>query len=130
MSACAGRAMDKQETGYDYIRYKQLLAEAVDETKRLELIEIMIREKARDRLEAQQIADRVAMTVMTVARVLGPGGRRDGWLLGWCGHFSAASLTSEPARPNQRAGEKAILQDRQRPAWGFGRRCHPVEQPG
>jgi hypothetical protein len=79
MSACAGRAMDKQETGYDYTRYKQLLAEAVDETKRLELIEIMIREKARDRLEAQQIADRVAMTVMTVARVLGPGGRRDGF---------------------------------------------------
>ena len=64
--------MDKQETGYDYIRYKQLLVEAVDETKRLELIEIMIRENARDRLEAQQIADRVAMTAMTVARVLGP----------------------------------------------------------
>ena len=69
--------MDKQETGYDYIRYKQLLAQADDETKRLELIEIMIREKARDRLEAQRIADRVAMTAMTVARVLGPGGRRD-----------------------------------------------------
>jgi hypothetical protein len=69
--------MDEQETGYDYIRYKQLLAEADDETKRLELIEIMIREKARDRLEAQRIADRVAMTAMTVARVLGPGGRRD-----------------------------------------------------
>ena len=63
--------MDKQETGYDYIRYKQLLAEAVDETKRLELIETMIRENARDRLEAQQTADRVAMTAMTVARVLG-----------------------------------------------------------
>ena len=69
--------MDKQETGYDYIRYRQLLAEADDETKRLELIEIMIKEKARDRLEAQQTADRVAMTAMTVARVLGPGGRRD-----------------------------------------------------
>jgi hypothetical protein len=77
VSACAGRAMDKQETGYDYIRYKQLLAQADDETKRLELIEIMISEKARDRLEAQRIADRVAMTAMTVARVLGPGGRRD-----------------------------------------------------
>ncbi|WP_442893746.1 hypothetical protein [Bradyrhizobium sp. AZCC 1699] len=76
-SACAGRAMDEQEASYDYHRYKQLLAEAVDETKRLELIEIMIREKARDRLEAQRIADRVAMTAMTVARVLGPGGRRD-----------------------------------------------------
>ena len=71
LSAYAGRAMDKQETGYDYIRYKQLLAAAVDETTRLELIEIMIRENARDRLEAQRIADRVAMTAMTVARVLG-----------------------------------------------------------
>ena len=56
--------MDKQ--GYDYIRYKQLLAEAVDETRRLELIETMIRENARDRLEAQQTADRVAMMAMTV----------------------------------------------------------------
>jgi len=64
--------MDKQEAGYDYIRYKQLLAEAVDETRRLELIEIMIRENAHERLEAQRIADRVAMTPMTVARVLGP----------------------------------------------------------
>ena len=73
--------MDKLENGnqeaiYDYQRYKQLLAEAVDETKRLELIEIIIKEKARDRLEAQRMADRVAMTAMTVARVLGPGGRR------------------------------------------------------
>ena len=69
--------MDKQEADYDYVRYKLLLAEAVDETKRLELIEIMIRENARDRLEAQRAAERVAMTVMTVARVLNPGGRRD-----------------------------------------------------
>jgi len=69
--------MDKQEAGYDYIRYKQLLAEAVDETRRLELIEIMIRENARDRRAAQRTADRVAMTAMTVARVLSPGSRRD-----------------------------------------------------
>ena len=69
--------MNKQEASFDYNRYKQLLAEAVDETKRLELIEIMIREKARDRLEAQQMSDRMAMTAMTVARVLGPSGRRD-----------------------------------------------------
>jgi hypothetical protein len=78
--------MDKQQTderesgrqpgSYDYRRYRQLLAEAVDEAKRLELIEIIVREKARDRLEAQRIADRVAMTAMTVARVLGPGGGR------------------------------------------------------
>jgi len=37
----------------------------------------MIRENARDRLEAQRTADRVAMTAMTVARVLSPGRRRD-----------------------------------------------------
>ncbi|WOH62979.1 hypothetical protein [Bradyrhizobium sp. BWA-3-5] len=74
--------MGKQETGnqeaiYDYQRYRQLLAEAVNETKRLELIEIIIKENARERLEAQRMADRVAMTAMTVARVLGPGGRRE-----------------------------------------------------
>jgi hypothetical protein len=67
--------MDDQETGYDYNRYKQLLAEAVDETKRLELIDIMIRENARDRLEAQRVSDRVAMTAVTVAKVLGSNGR-------------------------------------------------------
>ncbi|HMM92134.1 hypothetical protein [Bradyrhizobium sp.] len=72
-----GHETGEPEATYDYRRYRQLLAEAVDETKRLELIEIMIREKARDRLEVQRMADRVAMTVMTVARVLGPGGRRE-----------------------------------------------------
>jgi hypothetical protein len=69
--------MGKQETGYDYYRYKKLLAEAVDETKRLELIDQLIREKARDRLEAQRTSDRVAMTAVTVAKILGPTGRRD-----------------------------------------------------
>ncbi|NOJ47943.1 hypothetical protein [Bradyrhizobium archetypum] len=72
-----GQESGKQEASYDYLRYKQLLADAVDETRRLELIEIIVREKARERLEAQRIADRVAMTAMTVARVLRPGGRRE-----------------------------------------------------
>ncbi|SDP48694.1 hypothetical protein [Afipia sp. GAS231] len=67
--------MSKQEAGYDYHRYKQLLAEAVDETKRLELIDQLIKEKARDRLEAQRTSDRVAMTAVTVARILGPSAR-------------------------------------------------------
>ena len=75
-NACAGRAMDDQETAYDYNRYKQLLAAAV-ETKRLELIGIMIKENARERLEAQQISDRLATTAVTVARVLGSSGRRN-----------------------------------------------------
>lgn len=69
--------MNYQEAGYDYHRYKTLLAEAVDETRRLELIEIMIEEKARDRLEAQRTSDRVAVTAVTVSKILGPGARRD-----------------------------------------------------
>jgi hypothetical protein len=65
------------ENGYDYHRYKKMLAEAVDETRRLELIDLLIQEKARDRLEAERISDRIAMTAQTVARVLGTSGRRD-----------------------------------------------------
>ena len=76
-SGCAGRVMSKQDTGYDYHRYRKLLAEAVDDDKRLELIDLMIKEKARDRLEAQRASDRVAMTTATVAKILGPTGRRD-----------------------------------------------------
>jgi hypothetical protein len=74
--------MAKQEAGYDYNRYRKLLAEAVDEGRRLELIDLLIKENARDRLEAQRMSDRVAMTAQTVARVLGPTGRRDSFKLG------------------------------------------------
>jgi hypothetical protein len=73
--------MSKQEADYDYHRYKNLLAEAVDETRRLELIHVLIQEKARDRLEAQRMSDRVAITAQTVARVLGTSGRRDNFKL-------------------------------------------------
>ena len=67
-----------KDAGYDYTRYRKLLAEAVDEKKRLELIDTMIKEKARDRLEAQRMSDRVAMTAATVSNILGPiAGRRD-----------------------------------------------------
>jgi hypothetical protein len=68
--------MSKQDAGYDYTRYRKLLAEAVDEKRRLELIDLMIRERARDRLQAERMSDRVAMTSATVAKVLGPTGRR------------------------------------------------------
>ena len=69
--------MSRQEMGYDYDRYRKLLAEATDDAKRLELIDLMIKERARDRLEAQRTSDRVAMTAVTVAKILGPSGRRD-----------------------------------------------------
>ncbi|HKS19635.1 MAG TPA: hypothetical protein VJS63_10570 [Bradyrhizobium sp.] len=74
--------MVRQDTGYDYHRYRELLADAVDETKRLELIDLLIQEKAREKLEAQRTSDRVAMTAQTVARILGPTGRRDNFELG------------------------------------------------
>ncbi len=63
--------MRKQDLGFDYRRYRQLLADAVDDDKRLELINILIEERARDRLAAQIASDRAAMTANTIARVLG-----------------------------------------------------------
>ena len=69
--------MSKLDAGYDYTRYQKLLADAVDERKRLELIDLMIREKARDREQAARMSARVARTTATVARSLGQGGRRE-----------------------------------------------------
>ena len=66
-----GRDMRKQDVGFDYHRYHRLLSEAVDDTRRMELIELLIEEKARDRLAAQRASDRAAMTAMTIAKVLG-----------------------------------------------------------
>lgn len=63
--------MRKQDVGFDHHRYRRLLAEAVDETKRLALIELLIAERARDRLAAQRASDRAAMTAVTIAKVLG-----------------------------------------------------------
>jgi hypothetical protein len=64
--------MRNQDTGFDHHRYQQLLSEAVDETKRLALIDLLIEERARDRLAAQTASDRAAMTARTIANVLGP----------------------------------------------------------
>jgi hypothetical protein len=63
--------MRKQDIGFDYHRYHRLLAEAVDEDSRLALIDLLIEEKARDRLAAQRASDRAAMTAVTIAKVLG-----------------------------------------------------------
>ena len=65
--------MRKQDLGFDYHRYHRLLLEADDEGKRLALIELLIEEKARDRLAAQRASDRAAMTAYTIARVLKNG---------------------------------------------------------
>ena len=62
--------MRKQDAGFDYHRYHRLLTEADDGDKRMALIELLIEEKARDRLAAQRASDRAAMTAHTIARVL------------------------------------------------------------
>ena len=62
--------MRQQDLGFDYHRYRQLLADAVDEKKRLALIDLLVEEHAKDRLAAQRASDRAAMTAMTIARVL------------------------------------------------------------
>lgn len=66
--------MRQQELGFDYHRYRQLLAEAVDEKKRLALINLLIAERAKDRLAAERASDRAAMTAITIAKVLGTTG--------------------------------------------------------
>lgn len=68
-----GRNMRKQDLGFDYHRYHRLLSEADDENKRLALIDLLIEEKARDRLAAQRASDRAAMTAHTIATVLKNG---------------------------------------------------------
>ena len=65
--------MRKQDLGFDYHRYHRLLLEADDEGKRQALIELLIEEKARDRLAAQRASDRATMTANTIATVLKAG---------------------------------------------------------
>jgi hypothetical protein len=70
---CGEHDVRKQDIGFDYHRYHRLLTEAIDEDKRLALIELLIAEKARDRLAAQRASDRAAMTAQTIATVLRAG---------------------------------------------------------
>jgi hypothetical protein len=62
--------MRKQDAGFDFHRYRQLLAEAVDDNKRMALIDLLIEERAKERLEAQRASDRAAMTAATIEMVL------------------------------------------------------------
>ena len=62
--------MRKPDLGFDYHRYHRLLTEADDEDKRLALIELLIEEKARDRLAAQRASERAALAAPTIATVL------------------------------------------------------------
>ncbi|MGA2292098.1 hypothetical protein [Bradyrhizobium sp.] len=48
--------MHEQDAGFDIDRYRQMLVEAVDESKRLALIDLLIQERAMDRLQAHRAA--------------------------------------------------------------------------
>jgi hypothetical protein len=50
-------------------RYRKLLAEATDDEKRL--IELLIEERAKERLDAERTSERDAKTAATIVRVLG-----------------------------------------------------------
>jgi hypothetical protein len=54
-----GQAMSKPDAGYDYDRYRQLLAEADDDSKRMAFINLLIEEKARDKLAVQAMRARL-----------------------------------------------------------------------
>jgi hypothetical protein len=63
--------MRERREAFDYDRYRQLLMEAVDEKRRMALIDLLIAERARDRLAATQAADQTAATAMQIADVPG-----------------------------------------------------------
>ncbi|WP_369810017.1 hypothetical protein [Bradyrhizobium sediminis] len=69
--ALRGRGVAKPDAGYDFHRYRKLLAEAVDEPTRLALIDLLIEERARERLQAELTSERLAVTAKTVASILG-----------------------------------------------------------
>jgi hypothetical protein len=61
---------NKPDLGFDVDRYRKFLAEAVDEKKRLALIELLVEERAKERLEVQRACAQNAITATTIARVL------------------------------------------------------------
>lgn len=67
-ASCGARRMDDEADDFD--RYRKLLGEAVDEPRRLALIDLLIKERARDRLK-YHLATLEAMRAPTVANVLG-----------------------------------------------------------
>ena len=52
--------MSKPDAGFDYDRYRRLLAEATDEPKRLAFINLLVDEKAKDSLARQLLRIRLA----------------------------------------------------------------------
>jgi hypothetical protein len=47
--------MNKPDAGFDFDRYRKMLAEATDETKRLAFIDLLVDEKAKDSLAREAL---------------------------------------------------------------------------
>ena len=54
------RAMSQSDTEFDFDRYRRLLAEADDEPKRLAFINLLVDEKAKDKLAGESLRGRLA----------------------------------------------------------------------
>jgi hypothetical protein len=52
--------MSKPDSGFDFDRYRKLLAEANDEPKRVALIELLVVEGARAKLAAQRSGEQIS----------------------------------------------------------------------
>jgi hypothetical protein len=52
--------MSNADAAYNFDRYRQLLAEANNESKRLAFINLLIQEKAKDRLAEQMVRAKVS----------------------------------------------------------------------
>jgi hypothetical protein len=68
--------MNQQDSEFDYPRYRKLLAEAVDEPRRLALINLLIDERARDKLAAQATQQRSDIIRRMIATRDPPDARR------------------------------------------------------
>ncbi len=60
--------MSEPDLGFDYDRYRKLLAEAVDEPKRMALINTLIDERAKDNLARQSLDNTLAVMGLTKPR--------------------------------------------------------------
>jgi hypothetical protein len=68
--------MNQQDSEFDYPRYRKLLAEAVDERKQLALINLLIEERARERLAVQATQQRSDIIRGMIAPKDAPDARR------------------------------------------------------
>jgi predicted kinase len=101
--------MRKQDAGFDRRRYRQLLAEAVDENKRLALIALLIEERAMDCLAAERASDRAAMTANTIAKVLAPAPVTSISGTSASGTFPLRASALDKSAPDKSAPDKSAL---------------------